>query len=339
MAILNTFGGAGGGVRIPLESPTTFTASPQDGKVVLTWTDPVDKVASPGGEMVAPWDYTIVVRKIGSYPQTPKDGVEVTRETTRNQYQTTGYADTLSIENDITYYYALFAVSTFGVWSEPATATAKPTGAHPQFYKSQFISISGGNGVSAREGSALASTTNHFIFAGGQNGSEYEDSSFYNVYSVYFDKNLTKGLLDNSNGKLRNAYLTPGSFNGHAVFVGGTRLQEDNDATEMIAYTPTLTKQSPWIDALLSDWLREPYAIGIASANDHIFYAGGQTENNDTGNSGVWIPEYPHGIIYLLTVYILLERMSETMLYSSVGLLAGWEGQIFRSRYRIPPLQ
>ena len=269
MAILNMFGGAGGGVRIPLESPTAFTASPQAGKVVLTWTDPVDKVASPGGEMVAPWSYTIVVRKVGSYPQTPKDGVEVTRETTRNQYQTTGFEDTLSIENGITYYYALFAVSTFGVWSEPATDTAMPTAAHPQFYQTKSITSTY---PQTQFRGVLSSTTNHFVFAGGITYGSGTTEYFGQTFAL--DKNLSKQVLDECLG---GENVNPGKFDQYAIFVGGKsygsweRPSGSISSTNM--YSADLTAHRVRIGE------GEDCTTGIGSSNTHAIFIGGMYYN------------------------------------------------------------
>lgn len=270
MAILNMFGGAGGGVRIPLESPTAFTASPQAGKVVLTWTDPVDKVASPGGEMVAPWSYTIVVRKVGSYPQTPKDGVEVTRETTRNQYQTTGFEDTLSIENGITYYYALFAVSTFGVWSEPATDTAMPTAAHPQFYKSQKFSYVDGQSEGIGDVS-LSSTTNHFVFAGGGYTPSYNTVYVGDTFAL--DKNLSKTPLVLN---LDATKLTPEKFGQHAIFIQGETLEEDYSVT-FTTISESLSKSSVYNPIPEG----RAYSAGVGCSDSHVIIAGGTDGAHD----------------------------------------------------------
>ena len=295
MAILNMFGGAGGGVRIPLESPTVFTASPQDGKVILTWTDPVDKVANPGGEMVAPWSYTIVVRKVGSYPQTPKDGVEVTRETTRNQYQTTGYTDTLSIENDITYYYALFAVSTFGVWSEPATATAKPTGIHPQFYKTETVSSTERN----QSWKTLSSTQNHFILAGAVGGSEYESSSFYGDWMAY-DKNLSRKTVSNTPA---DGLLTPGKFNGNAVFVSG--MNGLDSYSDLWVVNPSLTVRGYSIDNAKGN---TQMCVGVGSSDSHLILAGGDEDAAvtafNTSFSQVSVPQLSNTAIYYTGTHV-----------------------------------
>lgn len=126
MPILNTFSGGGGGIRIPLEAPTGFNSSISDGTISFSWTDPVDKVANPGGELVSEWNYTLVVRKAGSAPLTPTDGYQVLRTTSRNQYSATPFVDT-GLDNDVTYYYAIYAYSTLGVPSEALIGNATPT--------------------------------------------------------------------------------------------------------------------------------------------------------------------------------------------------------------------
>lgn len=256
MAILNAFAGSGGGVRIPLEAPTTFSLAPQDGKFLLTWTDPVDKVATPGGEAVATWNYTIVIRKVGSVPQTPTDGIEILREHTRNQYQSTAYVDDLYIENGITYYYAVFAVSTIGVLSEPATANGEPMPASPEFLKNESFEPYN------KEHASISATQNHAIIVGGDSG---ESPS---TVVTTFDLNLTRGTLS----KYETIQATPGQFNGHAIFLGGeSSLYGYSDPNGIRAYTPSLTTRS------LS--MKNPhdgyFEIGLGCSETHMLFAGG----------------------------------------------------------------
>ena len=255
MAILNMFAGSGGGVRIPLEAPTLLTLAPQDKKILITWTDPVDKVASPGGEAVATWNYTIVVRKIGSAPQTPGDGVEIVREKTRNQYQSTAYVDELYVDNDITYYYSVFAVSTIGVWSEPATSSATPTAASPEFYMSKTYTPANYHNA------AVASTQNHFIIAG---GNERYNSNPKDGNVTTFDASLTKGSL----ASYLNTELTPGKFNGYALFICGSKQLGDG-----IAYSPSLTRR--YLDIPNDRYDEKVYSVGLGSSENYVLFAGG----------------------------------------------------------------
>ena len=111
-------------LQVPLDPPVNLTATAGNAKVSLTWVDPVDKYATPEGEtaqdpqqLVSEWDYTVVVRKVGSQPNDPNDGTVVTKSSIRNQYQTSPYEDT-GLINDTVYFYGVFAVNKDGVASE-----------------------------------------------------------------------------------------------------------------------------------------------------------------------------------------------------------------------------
>lgn len=110
-------------LQVPLDPPVNLTATAGNAKVSLTWLDPVDKYATPEGEtaqdpqqLVSEWDYTVVVRKVGSQPNDPNDGTVVTKSSIRNQYQTSPYEDT-GLINDTVYFYGVFAVNKDGVAS------------------------------------------------------------------------------------------------------------------------------------------------------------------------------------------------------------------------------
>lgn len=114
------------GDRIPLDPPSSFLCEARNSKVDITWVDPKDKYATPEGEqmgdtdqLVSVWSYTKIVRKEGSQPTSPSDGVTVCTNTTRNQYQSTIFEDT-SVTNGVTYYYAAYAYNTAGTYSDGA---------------------------------------------------------------------------------------------------------------------------------------------------------------------------------------------------------------------------
>ena len=111
-------------LQVPLDPPVNLTATAGNAKVSLTWVDPVDKYATPEGEtaqdpqqLVSEWDYTVVVRKVGSQPNDPNDGTVVTKSSIINQYQTSPYEDT-GLINDTVYFYGVFAVNKDGVASD-----------------------------------------------------------------------------------------------------------------------------------------------------------------------------------------------------------------------------
>lgn len=125
-----------GGI-IPLNPPTNFVVKGDNAKCLLTWTDPLDKYATPEGEqaqdsqqLVSLWDHTVLVRKTGSQPTGPDDGTLVVKSSVRDQYQTTRYIDTNLINNTL-YYYGAFAYNTDGVASEGVFTSATPIASTP----------------------------------------------------------------------------------------------------------------------------------------------------------------------------------------------------------------
>lgn len=175
MAILNSFAGSGGGVRIPLESPTEFTVLRGNAENTLSWVDPVDKVANPGGEPVATWAYDILVRRSDRYPTSPSDGYPVFRNTVKNQGGAgVSYTDT-GLTNGVPYYYALYSYTTIGVVSEGVTGTATPVGGIVN--AGTLTALSGADTNLA--GTAAGS---HMVFAGGsRNTATAYDASFTRV--------------------------------------------------------------------------------------------------------------------------------------------------------------
>ena len=124
-------------IVVALDTPTNFTAEAGQGEVTLKWTDPVDKYATPEGEtaqdpqqLVAKWSHTLVVRNTDHQPESPDDGTVILTSSVRNQYQTNGYVDN-TVVNGTPYYYGVFAISTAGVPSAGAFASATPQAGTP----------------------------------------------------------------------------------------------------------------------------------------------------------------------------------------------------------------
>ena len=124
-------------LTVPLDAPTEVSAEAENAQVTLKWTDPKNKYATPEGEeaqdpqqLVAVWDHTVLVRKVGSNPTGPSDGTVVVSTTVRNQYQTTGYTDT-GLVNDTSYHYGVFAINEDGVASAGAFVEATPVAGTP----------------------------------------------------------------------------------------------------------------------------------------------------------------------------------------------------------------
>ena len=124
-------------IVVALDTPTNFTADAGQGEVTLKWTDPVDKYATPEGEtaqdpqqLVAKWSHTLVVRNTDHQPESPDDGTVILTSSVRNQYQTNGYVDN-TVVNGTPHYYGVFAISTAGVPSAGAFASATPQAGTP----------------------------------------------------------------------------------------------------------------------------------------------------------------------------------------------------------------
>ena len=133
----NSHGSSINELQVPLDPCTSLRTEAGNGEVTLYWDDPVDKYATPEGEtaqdpqqLVSVWDHTIVVRKVGSQPANPNDGIVVTFSGARDQYLNTGYVDT-SLTNDTTYYYGVFAINEDGVASDGAFISATPVIGNP----------------------------------------------------------------------------------------------------------------------------------------------------------------------------------------------------------------
>lgn len=119
MGLMSMFSKGGGGSIIALDPVTNFIVTAGDTKTRIQWTDPENKVASPGDITVAEWGYTRIIRKVGSAPTGPNDGVLVLSSEVKNQYSTEPFEDT-SVANNVAYYYAAYAYTTSGVVSEGA---------------------------------------------------------------------------------------------------------------------------------------------------------------------------------------------------------------------------
>ena len=113
----------GGGY--PVNIVKNVTAIEGNGEVKLMWEDPDDVIVD--GVTIAKWNHTKVMRKVGSYPLHEEDGELVVSNGVRNAYKDTPYSDT-GLQNDTTYYYAMFPITTEGIVtiSEVSRVSATP---------------------------------------------------------------------------------------------------------------------------------------------------------------------------------------------------------------------
>lgn len=104
-------------------------------KLTVRWTDPNDTVIE--GSVVSAWSGTKLVRKAGSFPTSPSDGVLLVDNKVRGAYASNGFVDS-GLTNGTTYYYQLFPYNTTNAVNENPTNRLSGT---PQPYMTFGVSI------------------------------------------------------------------------------------------------------------------------------------------------------------------------------------------------------
>lgn len=105
------YSNSSGGGGLPPSICKNMTIKKSGTSVTLKWQDPDDTIIDK--QYLASWAGTKIVKKLNSYPTSVSDGTLVVDNTTKNQYATTGYTDTLTAATD-NYYYKAFPYSTNG---------------------------------------------------------------------------------------------------------------------------------------------------------------------------------------------------------------------------------
>ena len=85
-----------------------------EGGFELTWSEPDDSIYQ--GNVYCTWGNTLILRKEGSYPESPFDGKIVVDNTVRNQYAETPFFDEVDTSKD--WYYRAFPRSINRVYSQ-----------------------------------------------------------------------------------------------------------------------------------------------------------------------------------------------------------------------------
>lgn len=112
----------GGGSSIKPKPVSDVSIVSAKSKVTIKWTDPTDIVVD--GAVLSQWQKTVLMYKQGTVPPTSlNDGTIAVEETTRNQYQSTGYG--ISLADGYDYSFSLFAISTDGTSSDKVSVSAE----------------------------------------------------------------------------------------------------------------------------------------------------------------------------------------------------------------------
>ena len=118
--VLSAKGGGGSSIKPKPVSDVSIVAAKS--KVTIKWTDPTDIVVD--GATLSQWQKTVLMYKQGTVPPTSlNDGTVAVEETTRNQYQSTGYE--ISLADGYDYSFSLFTISTDGTSSDKVSVSAK----------------------------------------------------------------------------------------------------------------------------------------------------------------------------------------------------------------------
>lgn len=106
-----------------------------NGQLTILWSDPADTVVS--GQTLCTWKGTKLIQKIGAFPESVKDGVQLVDNQERDAYKENGFLIS-NLQNGTTYYFALFPYSDAGVVNVNPQNRLSGT---PQPYKVMTVSI------------------------------------------------------------------------------------------------------------------------------------------------------------------------------------------------------
>lgn len=111
-----------------LQAPTNVSVVNFDEAAKITWTDPDDVIVNGG--IAAQWAGTRVIRKEGSAPASPTDGVIVLDSRVRDQYKTSPLIDS-GLTNGTTYYYGIFPFTDLNQFTTSCIVEFTPTAILP----------------------------------------------------------------------------------------------------------------------------------------------------------------------------------------------------------------
>ena len=130
-------GSTGSGVK-PL-NVVNPSLSAGNGNITVLWSDPEDTTID--GTVMAEWQGTKLVYKVGAYPTNVNDGILAVDNQIKDQYKTNGFTIN-NLTNGETYYFALFPYSTDGVVN---TNEENRLSGSPQAYRVMTVVIDQSN--------------------------------------------------------------------------------------------------------------------------------------------------------------------------------------------------
>ena len=136
LKILATSGSTSGVIPLNVVNPSLSIGN---GSITVLWGDPEDTTID--GTVMAEWQGTKLVYKVGSYPTNVNDGTLAVDNQVKDQYKTTGFTVN-NLTNGETYYFALFPYSTDGAIN---TNEENRLSGSPQAYRVMTVIIDQSN--------------------------------------------------------------------------------------------------------------------------------------------------------------------------------------------------
>ena len=174
-------GSTGSGVK-PL-NVVNPSLSAGNGSITVLWGDPEDTTID--GTVMAEWQGTKLVYKVGAYPTNVNDGILAVDNQIKDQYKTNGFTIN-NLTNGETYYFALFPYSTDGVVN---TNEENRLSGSPQAYRVMTVVIDQSN-------SNPETCITYADDAVGMTAGSSEWDSFFGHYPCLFKDGVEVGRLN-----------------------------------------------------------------------------------------------------------------------------------------------
>ena len=174
-------GSSGSGVK-PL-NVVNPSLSAGNGSITVLWGDPEDTTID--GTVMAEWQGTKLVYKVGAYPTNVNDGVLAVDNQVKDKYKTNGFTIN-NLTNGETYYFALFPYSTDGVVN---TNEENRLSGSPQSYRVMTVVIDQSN---SNPSTCITYADN----AIGMTAGSSEWDSFFGHYPCLFKDGVEVGRLN-----------------------------------------------------------------------------------------------------------------------------------------------
>lgn len=194
-------GGGGGGIAPSNTIEPKIKIGNQ--QLTISWSDPGDTVVE--GQTLCTWKGTKLIQKIGAFPESVKDGVQIVDNQIKDTYKDEGFVIS-NLINGTTYYFALFPYSDTGAINANEANRLSGT---PQPYKIMTVNVDLSNS------NPTTSVTYADDAVGMTAGNEAWDE-FFGHYPVMLKDGVEAGKLNRNNFAKFEDGSTADITTGHA---------------------------------------------------------------------------------------------------------------------------